>query len=126
MPDNIELTLLVAPGDSDPEALDRATRRLRTELQELPVDSVSLASGGASPAGAKAGDVIALGALTLSLAPVVVPALLDFLKGWLSRKEGRSVVIRKKLGDASTEIEIKAPLSESAIFDLVERLAPQR
>ena len=78
------------------------------------------------PAGAKAGDAIALGALTLSLAPVVVPALLEYLKGWMSRKEGRSVVIRRKLGDAATEIEIKAPLSESAIFSLIERLAPQK
>ena len=124
MSDNIELTVIVKPGDADADEIDRATRRLREELQELPIDSVSLASAGELPAGAKAADAIALGALTLSMAPVVVPALLDFLKGWMARKEGRTLIIRRKVGDAATEVEINAPLSESAIFELVERLTP--
>jgi hypothetical protein len=126
MPDNIELTLLVSASDADPDALDRATRHLRAELQDLPIDSASLATAGELPVGAKAGDAVALGALTLSLAPVVVPALIDFLKGWMARTEGRTVVIRTRLGDATTEVEIKAPLSESAIAALVERLTPQK
>ena len=126
--DNVQLTLLLKPADPDPdrEELDRATRSLRAELQELPIDSVSLERTGDVPAGAKAGDAITLGALTLSLAPIVLPALIDFLKGWMSRKEGRTIVIRKKTGDAATEIEIKAPLSEAAIADLVEQLSPQK
>jgi hypothetical protein len=126
MPENIELTLLVRPGDADAEELDLATRRLRTELEDLPIDSVSLATAGALPSGAKAGDPVTLGALTLSLAPIVVPALIEFLKSWMARKEGRTVVIRKKLGDTATEIEIKAPLSESAIARLVEQLSPDK
>jgi len=69
---------------------------------------------------------VTLGALTLSLAPIVVPPLLEFIKGWISRKEGRRLVIRKKVGDASTEIEINAPLSESALSALVDQLSPQR
>ena len=126
--ENVQLTLLLRPADPDPdrEELDRATRSLRAELQDLPIDSVSLARAGEVPAGAKAGDAVTLGALTLSLAPIVLPALIEFLKGWMGRKEGRTIVIRKKTGDAATEIEIKAPLSEAAIANLVEQLSPQK
>jgi hypothetical protein len=124
MSDSIELTLLVNRGESDAEERDRATRQLRTELQDLPVDTVSVPTSGKLPAGAKAGDALAVGALAVSLAPVFVPALVNFLKTWMTRKEGRSIVIRKKVGDTATEIEIKAPLSESAISELIERIAP--
>jgi hypothetical protein len=126
-PDNIELTLLLRPADPDPdrEELDHATRSLRAELQDLPIDSVSLATAGAVPVGAKAGEAVTVGALTLSLVPIVLPALIEFLISWMGRKEGRTiVVIRKKTGDAATEIEIRAPLSEAAISDLVEQLSP--
>jgi hypothetical protein len=126
MPDSIELTLLVNRGETDAEERDRATRLLRTELQDLPVDTVSVPTSGKLPAGAKAGDALAVGALAVSLAPVVVPSLVNFLRTWMTRKEGRSIVIRKKVGDTATEIEIKAPLSESAISELIERIAPQK
>lgn len=126
MVDNIQLLLLVKPENDDPDEVDLATRRLRTELQDLPVESVSLADAGQLPAGAKSGEAVSIGALTLSLAPIVIPALMEFLRSWMSRKEGRSLVIRRKFGDDSTEIEIKSPLSESAIADLVERLSPQK
>lgn len=125
MSDSIELTVLVNAVDTDPDALDRATRQLRAELQELPIDSASLVTAGQSPAGAKAGEVVTLGALALSLAPVVLPALIEFLKAWMGRKEGRTIVIRKTTGDTTTEIEIKAPLSESAIASLAQRLSAQ-
>ena len=126
MPDNIQLTLLVKPGDVDPDELDLTTRLLCTELQDLPIDSVSLATAGESPVGAKAGDPVSLGALTLSLAPIVIPSLIEFLKSWMTRKEGRTLVIRKKQGAAATEVEIKAPLSESAIAALVQQLSPRK
>jgi hypothetical protein len=126
MPDRVELTLVVKPGESDPDELDLATRGLLAELQELPLESAALAPAGELPPGAKAGDAITLGALTLSLAPVVVPALVEFLKSWLARREGRSVVIRKKRGGTATEIEIKSPMSESAIAALIKQLSPKR
>ena len=125
MADNIELTLFVGQPDADAEALDQATRRLRTELKDLSVDSVSLATEGQRPPGAKGGDPVTLGALTITLAPVIVPALIELLKSWMARKEGRTVVIRKTVGETSTEIEIKSALSDSAIAALVKGLSPQ-
>src|SRR5262245_29802953 len=103
MSDNLELALQVGLADADSEELDLATRRLRAELQDLPIDSVSLVAA-ERPTGAKAGDAITLGALTMSLAPVVIPALLELLKSWMARKEGRSVVLRRKGDDRDTEI----------------------
>jgi hypothetical protein len=126
MPDSVQLTLVVKPGESDADELDQATRGLLTELQDLPLESVSLAPAGDLPPGAKAGDAITLGALSLSLAPVVVPALVEFLKSWLARREGRSVVIRKRRGGTATEIEIKSPMSESAIAALIKQLSPKK
>jgi len=41
----------------------------------------------------------------------------------MGRKEGRSVVIRAKVGDSTTEIEIKAPISQAEISALVEQLS---
>jgi hypothetical protein len=118
MADNIELTLQVGQDDADPDDVDRDTRRLRAELQELPIESASLVAA-KTPAGAKAGDAVTLGALVVSLAPVVVPALVEFLKSWMARKEGRTIVVKRK----GTEFQIKAPLSEAAIARLVEQLA---
>ena len=86
---------------------------------------MSLAAGPAPAVGAKVGDPVTLGALTLSLAPIVIPAVLEFLKSWMGRKEGRSVVIRAKVGDSTTEIEIKAPISQAEISALVEQLSPK-
>jgi hypothetical protein len=125
MADDIELTLLVGQPDADAEELDRTTRRLRTELKDLSVESVSLSTAGQLPAGAKGADAVTLGALTISLAPVVIPPLIELLKSWMGRKEGRTVVIRKTVGDTSTEIEIKSALSDSAIAALVKGLSPQ-
>jgi hypothetical protein len=121
--DNIELTVLVGQPDADAEELDAATRRLRTELKDLSVDSVSLATAGERPAGAKGGDPVTLGALAISLAPVIVPALVELLKSWMARKEGRTVVIRKSAGARSTEIEITSALSDAAIAELVKGLS---
>lgn len=126
MPESVQLTLVVKPGDADPDELDLDTRGLLTELRDLPLESVSLAPAGELPKGAKAGDAVSLGALSLSLAPVVVPALVEFLKSWLARREGRSVVIRKKRGATATEIEIKSPMSESAIAALIKQLSPKK
>lgn len=119
MADNIELTVLIGHRDADADELDRSTRRLRAEIQELPIDSASLLTS-ETPAGAKAGEAVTLGALVVSLAPVVVPALVDFLKSWMARKEGRTVILRTRGG---TEVEIKAPLSEAGIAKLVEQLS---
>jgi hypothetical protein len=124
MAEHIQLTLVVGQPDADPDELDQTTRRLRAELRDLSVDSVSPATAGELPAGAKGGDAVTLGALAISLAPVVVPALIEFLKNWMARKEGRTVVIRRKRGSVSTEIEIKAPLDPSEISALVKRLSP--
>lgn len=118
MADNIELTVLVGHRDADPDELDRATRRLRSELQELPIESASLVPAD-RPVGAKAGDAVTLGALAISLAPVVMPAFVEFLKSWMARKDGRTVSLKRK----GIVIEIKAPLSAAAIARLVDQLS---
>lgn len=85
---------LTVPG-ADPERLDRATARLRSELRDLPVANVGPVLTSSAPAGAKSGaETMALGAILISLAPTVIPPLFDLLKGWMSRNPGVSTKIR--------------------------------
>jgi hypothetical protein len=85
---------LTVPG-ADPERLDRATARLRSELRDLPMANVGPVVSSSAPAGAKSGaETMALGAILVSLAPTVIPPLLDLLKGWMNRNPGVATKIR--------------------------------
>ena len=95
MANDLNLVLhLTVPG-AEPERLDRATARLRSELRELPVANVGPVVSSSAPRGAKSGaETVALGAILVSLAPSVVPPLLDLLKGWMNRNPGVATKIR--------------------------------
>ena len=95
MANDLNLVLhLTVPG-AEPERLDRATARLRSELRELPVANVGPVVSSSTPRGAKSGaETMALGAILVSLAPSVVPPLLDLLKGWMNRNPGVATKIR--------------------------------
>lgn len=82
------------PGVSDEER-QRAKIRLRSELRDLPIESLNEPSSDSPPIGAKAGpEAAAFGALVVSLAPHVIPHLLDFLKGWVQRNPGSATKLR--------------------------------
>jgi hypothetical protein len=72
--------------DLTDEELAGLTRNLRDLLEELDVEDVRLVSAGPAPAGAKAGDAIAYGALLVSVAPPVVTAVIDVVASWLRRQ----------------------------------------
>jgi len=121
----MDLTIHV---DAGPEAmvedLDAMTRTLRDELQDLDLQSLALvrAPAGAVPAGAKSADAITLGAVAVTLLPVVLPRLIEFLQAWSLRGQNRSVKIKANVGDRSIEVEYSPGTSETAIKDLVQTL----
>ena len=103
--------VLVSIGDvasEDVEQIDAETRRLRREMAEFEVDSVELPSAGEVPAGAKAGELAALGSLLVTLAPAVVPKILEFLQSWALKGAGRTVKVRVTSGDRSVDVELSA------------------
>jgi hypothetical protein len=102
------LRLTVAGGaDVDDEELDSLTRQLRLALLESEVDDVRAGRApGGGPAGAKSGEAVALGVLSVTLAPVVLRSVVRLVEAWLQNRPVRSVRLELdgrslELGDAT-------------------------
>jgi hypothetical protein len=74
------LVVLDADDQIDAETHERLAHRLRAEIADLDVESVSAVPAGAAPPNAK-GDPVTIGAL--------VVALSDTARDWLGRQHGR-------------------------------------
>lgn len=97
----IELSI----DNGDPAELDELTRQLRTEIEELNIDSVEQVSAGVAPEGTKAVDLTAIGQMAVTLAPAIIPPLFDLLKSWMERKPSTPVKIKVKVGKRTAQIE---------------------
>ena len=109
---------------ADARELDDLTAGLRRELLELDVDAVDRPEGGPAPEGARAVEVAALGALLVTLAktPAVLGAVVNTVRAWLSRGQGRKVKIT--LGDDELEITgVSSEQQERLIGDWIARHA---
>lgn len=102
---------LVVSGhaDVDQDELDALTAQLRRRLLELDVDGVGLdRSAAAVPQGAKPGVAIAVGALTVGLAPALFRSVLLLVETWMQNRPVRTVKVdidgrSIELGQASAE-----------------------
>ena len=117
----MNLTLQIDAGrDALADDLDALTRRLRDELGDLDLQSVSLVKEGAAPSGAKSAEAVTLGALAVTLLPSVLPKLVEFLQAWSLRGQNRTVKIKANVGDRSVELEYSAGTSEAALRGLID------
>ena len=108
---NIPLQLQVDASDVlTPDELDRITRRLRSDLLELDVQSIEFSRDARVPTGAKSAEAVALGSLAVAVLPVAIPKLIEFLRDWLMRGENRTLKLKLQVGGNSAEIEY-APCS---------------
>jgi hypothetical protein len=104
--------------------LDRAVRNLRRDLSELEVGSVDFVRDESAPAGAKGGEVLALGSLAVVVLPVLLPKLVEFLQTWLLRGENRRVKMKLQLHDKSVELEyVPGIMSTADVKQLVAKVA---
>ncbi|MFD9485230.1 hypothetical protein ACFWBX_14800 [Streptomyces sp. NPDC059991] len=94
---------LEGASDSDRVELDQLTVKLRADLLELDVESVELARTEETPTGAKVGDAVALGLLTVTLSPIALRGVFRLLETWMVSRPIRRV--RVVLGDDSIELE---------------------
>jgi hypothetical protein len=118
------VTLQIVETDQDADELDRLTRALREEIQDLDVGPVELVRAGAAPQGAKAAEVFTLGTLAVSVLPAAVPKLVEFLQSWAMRGEARRIKIKTQVGDRSVEVEYSPQSTSPAeLKNLVETLA---
>jgi hypothetical protein len=86
---------VIATRDTTEEDLDIMTRNLLSELRETDVESVDLVSSEAAPLGSK-GDPITIGTLAMTVMPIVLPVVIDMIKAWASRGQGRTVKFKGK------------------------------
>ena len=129
MPVTLNLKINVtAAGDTTPEEIQAATRRLSVALAERPEVEAVTAATAPAPEGAKTGgEVVALGALLLAVAPAAVEFVLGLIRDMLARPaappvevaveiEGRGKFVIKVPTHASRD-EIKA-LARELLDDL--------
>lgn len=94
MDQTAQLNLQIDAGDdADAEELAELTVRLREQLLELDVERVDLVMSGPAPPGTRAGEVLAAGALIVSLARAsgLLTALVSHVQAWVSSLGRRSV-----------------------------------
>lgn len=85
---------LTAGSDADDEEVAEATRQLRRELLDLDVGAVELPRAGDAPPGTRAGELLVLGGLVVTLAKSgLLTAVVGAVKSWLSRSEHRSITL---------------------------------
>src|ERR1044071_5484794 len=111
----IELSLT----DGDSVELDELTRLLRSEVQELDIESVHQVSEGVAPAGTKGVDMAAIGQMAIALAPSLIPSLFDLLKSWVERKPSTPVKVTVKVGRKTAQIEYDPTKTSAKDLDLL-------
>jgi hypothetical protein len=94
----------VAAGpEADAEEVAGATAQLRLELLDLDVESVEPVRGNAPLPGAKAGELVTLGALAVTVAQSkLIVSIVTAVRAWLTGSQQRS--IRLELGGDVLEL----------------------
>jgi hypothetical protein len=122
-PSNTSVTLLVDGGkDALAEDVDALTRRLRTEIQEFGVETVTLQTTDTVPSGSKSVEAVTLGALAVTILPQMLPRLIEFLQAWSLRGKDHTVKIKASIGDRSVDIEYPEGASEIAVQALIQKM----
>jgi hypothetical protein len=99
-----DLNILLQDEDADQEELDRLTRQLLSEIGDLDIEKAELARGGDLPEGAK-GDPITVGSIVVALASAgVFTGLVELIKSWALRREGRTITLKAKVKDREVEL----------------------
>jgi hypothetical protein len=106
-----------------PEELDSATRQLRSELLDLQVESVDLIASQDVPAGAKGAEAITLGTMAITVLPIFIPKIIEFLQSWVARHDGKTIKVKSQAGDRSIELEFtQKAISQAELKTLLETL----
>jgi hypothetical protein len=114
---NVSVVVL-ADTESDDEEADRLARRLRSELAGLDTDSVTMATGGAAPPGAKGVDAASVGAIVVALSASggLFPTMIETIRDWLGRQSGRHRVAVTIDGD-TIELESATAAQQRTLVD---------
>lgn len=121
------LTLGVQLGpdsDTDEVELDQLRLRLRERLLELDVDSVESRRAGPAPAGARGLDLLAAGALLVSLSKsaTTLKAVVGVVQTWMANRPVHTVELT--VGGNTLKVSGVASQEQQRLIDLfIERTA---
>lgn len=113
MTESTELIISVSLNDDNQRELDELTHELRSEIEQLNVDSINKVFFGEAPEGTKTVDWISIGSISVTLAPTIIPPLFELLRSWIDRKPSTPVKIKVKVGKKTAQIEYD-PINTSA------------
>ncbi len=102
MDNSTELLISLSLDDGDAEELQNLSHLLKSEIEQLHVDSVNSVPAGEKPDGTKAADWVAIGQMVVTLTPVVIPPLFDLLKSWINRQPSTPVKVKVKVAKNRT------------------------
>jgi len=120
-PARLELSVQGELG-ADADQVDREARQLMAELRELDLGPVELGTVEA-PSGAKAGEGFVLGSLLMAVLPNAISPLIEFLRSWALRRNGRTVKVKTVFEDRSVEMEFDpATVSPAEMNSLVSSI----
>ena len=105
----VNIEIHIENNNIDNEKLDKQVRLLKTELKELDIQFIDILRSGLTPNNTmSAGDALAIGSLVITLAPTIIPAVVEYIKYWTERSKSR---VKLRYKDSTKEIEIDIPES---------------
>lgn len=128
MSDEILVELFNEGTPVDDDEIDRMTLALRREFLEIDdVISVSAASAGPAPPGARGLDMAALGALAVAAQPTVdvLVKVFGVLRSWVGKRGGttRSSTMRVTVNGQSIELTPTKDQQEALVARFIEMTA---
>ncbi len=121
---NLDLVISVDAGENVTDQMrHRLARQIYQDLTRTGADSVRWTQSGEAPVGTK-GVPIDINTIIVSLASAgALTAIIQLLKDWALRAEGRKVKIKTQIGDNSIEFEYSpTATSEEELTAFAEKL----
>lgn len=123
MDEHISVRLAVDEPGADEERVDQLRRLLQDELREGGITTAQVADSTSVPTGAKGAELLSLSALAVSLAPTVLPRLIELIQSWVTSGERRRSVHIKTAAGLDVEFIPDKNLSATEMADLVRKIS---
>lgn len=123
---NARMVVKLHESGADPDRLERSSTNLRAELLQLDVASVKGVSSGPIPAGARAVDAAAVGAMLVTLREswTVVATVVQGIQSWLGRHPGTSEA-ELIIGDKTLRLTAASSAQQDQLIDAFLKSIPE-
>ena len=115
-----EVRLELAEDGADAERLEEVTGFLRRELLQLDVADVAAVPAGEPPPGSRAFDVLAIGALLVTLGKSAegLRSVVDAVRHWLTRSGGVRRTVKLEIGGDVLELSEVSTADQQRLIDV--------